>query len=146
MQSNYNNLKELHHGELPDEKLWEMAAEGEDRRGRVFGFGNKARTCRANREFQAMEASQTPTTRSTATSAEGATKTFSEAQLAALLSETISAERRAFANDAAAQEERHKAEMAAVRKQNEQIAERIEALYKKLGAEPPKFDVSTRFI
>jgi hypothetical protein len=146
MQSKYNNLKELHHGVLPDEKLWEMAAEGEDRRGRVFGFGNKARICRANREFQAMEASQTPTTRSTATSAEGATKTFTEAQVAALLSETISVERRAFANDAAAQEERHKAEMAAVHKQNEWNASCIASLYKKLGEKLPKFGVSTQFI
>lgn len=146
MQSKYNNLKELHHGEFPDEKLWEMAAEGEDRRGRVFGFGNKARTCRANREFQAMEASQTPTTRSTATSAEGVVKTFSESQVAALLSETIAAERRAYANDAAAQEERHRAEMADVRKQNEWSSSCITNLYKKLGAEPPKFGVSTQFI
>lgn len=146
MQSKYNNLKELHHGELPDEKLWEMAAEGEDRRGRLFGFGNKARTCKANREFQAMEASRTEATRSTATSAEGATKTFTEAQVAALLSEMISAERRAFANDAAAQEARHKAEMADVRKRNEWSDKCIEALYKKLGAKPPKFCVSTQFI
>ena len=115
MQSKYNDLKELHHGELPDEKLWEMAAEGEDRRGRVFGFGNKARICRANREFQAMEASQTEQTRSTATSAEGVKKTFTEAQVADMLN----AERRTFANDAAAQEERHKAEMADLIKQNE---------------------------
>lgn len=146
MQSKYNTLKELHQGELPDEKLWEMAAEGEDRRGRVFGFGNKARTCRANSMFQAMEASQTDPTRSTATSAEGATKTFTEAQVAELLAETIAAERRVFANDAAAQEERHTAEMAAVRKQNEWSATCIAALYNKLGAKPPKFGVSTQFI
>ncbi|KAF3338936.1 Plant transposase (Ptta/En/Spm family) [Carex littledalei] len=134
----YKALKEQHAGEdMSDEALWELAAEGEDRRGRMFGFGNKARICKANKELEAKEASRTDPTRSTATSAENARKTFTESEVAKLVAEKISAERHTFAQEIEKQEERHRAEMADVRKQNERHNACIEALFQATGAKPP---------
>ncbi|XP_078177510.1 uncharacterized protein LOC144571992 [Carex rostrata] len=138
----YNDLKKKYGGQLPDDTLWELAADGEDRRGRLFGFGNKGRICKANKELEAMEASRTDPTRSTATSAEDVNKSFTEAQVAKLVADAVSAERRACVKDIAAQEERHKAEMAEVKKQNEWTNKQIEELFRRVGTKPPVFGES----
>ncbi|KAF3321270.1 hypothetical protein FCM35_KLT14523 [Carex littledalei] len=140
----YQQVKKILGHEYSDEALWVLAADGEDRRGRVFGFGNKARTSKANRELQAMEASGTDPTKSTATSAEDAKKTFTDSEVARLVNEKILAERRAFAQEIAAQEERHRAEMADVKKQNKWSNICIDALFKATGTRPPPIDEELR--
>ncbi|KAF3340622.1 Plant transposase (Ptta/En/Spm family) [Carex littledalei] len=140
VEERYQQAKKFLGRDYSDEALWVLAADGEDRRGRVFGFGNKARTSKANRELQAMEASGTDPTKSTATSAEDAKKTFTDSEVARLVTEKISAERRAFAQEIAAQEERHRAEMADVRKQNKWSNICIDALFKATGTRPPPID------
>ncbi|KAF3338237.1 hypothetical protein FCM35_KLT17074 [Carex littledalei] len=140
----YQQVKKILGHEYSDEALWVLAADGEDRRGRVFGFGNKARTSKANRELQAMEASGTDPTKSTTTSAEDAKKTFTDSEVARLVNEKILAERRAFAQEIAAQEERHRAEMADVKKQNKWSNICIDALFKATGTRPPPIDEELR--
>ncbi|KAF3341334.1 Plant transposase (Ptta/En/Spm family) [Carex littledalei] len=53
----FKSLKEAHGNEMDDEALWKLAVDGEDKRGRLYGFGNRSRMSKANQEVEAMEAS-----------------------------------------------------------------------------------------
>jgi hypothetical protein len=120
-----------------------MAADGEDRRGRVFGFGKKSRTYKVNQVLVADDASMSDPAKSTATSAEEETQTFTKSQVAVLIGSKIVAERRAFAKELAAQEERHRAEFDEVKKTTEYNKTCLAALYKLSGAPMPAPNVSS---
>ncbi|KAF3341593.1 Plant transposase (Ptta/En/Spm family) [Carex littledalei] len=133
----YMELKKAHGKEVEEEKLWELAVEGEDRSGRLFGFGNKSRTSKANRELEAVEASASGPTKSTATSAEDGSRRFTEEEVAKLVAEKVAAARSCFAGEIAAQELRHKAELDKASSDTALNNARFELLFKATGVKPP---------
>ncbi|KAF3337597.1 Plant transposase (Ptta/En/Spm family) [Carex littledalei] len=145
----FQTLKVANGNEMDDEAIWNLAVKGEDKRGRVYGFGQKSRMSKANREVKAMEASPSEPTKSTATSAEmGKRFTAEEVEQLIAAQETrhraeMDNNRKGFAQDIAAQEARHRAEMDENRKQNEYNRACLKALFAKTGAEPPNFSEFT---
>ncbi|KAF3338785.1 hypothetical protein FCM35_KLT16256 [Carex littledalei] len=145
----FQTLKVANGNEMDDEAIWNLAVKGEDKRGRVYGFGQKSRMSKANREVEAMEASPSEPTKSTATSAEmGKRFTAEEVEQLIAAQETrhraeMDKNRKGFAQDIAAQEARHRAEMDENRKQNEYNRACLKALFAKTGAEPPNFSEFT---
>lgn len=119
MQGSFEHLKQLHGSAMSDEAIWELAVEGEDSRGRMFGFGNKSRTCKLNQSLAADDATISEAARSTATSAEAENERFTKSQVAVLIASKIAAERREFAAALAAQERRHKADFDEFKKENQ---------------------------
>ncbi|KAF3336381.1 hypothetical protein FCM35_KLT18967 [Carex littledalei] len=80
----FQTLKVANGNEMDDEAIWNLAVKGEDKRGRVYGFGQRSRMSKANREVEAMEASPSEPTKSTATSAEQ-TKRFTAEEVKQLI-------------------------------------------------------------
>ncbi|KAF3342106.1 DNA topoisomerase 2 [Carex littledalei] len=145
----FQTLKVANGNEMDDEAIWNLAVKGEDKRGRVYGFGQRSRMSKANREVEAMEASPSEPTKSTATSAEmGKRFTAEEVEQLIAAQETrhraeMDKNRKGFAQDIAAQEARHRAKMDENRKQNEYNRACLKALFAKTGAEPPNFSEFT---
>ena len=122
---------------MEDEQIWEKAVEGEDARGRLFGFGFRGRTSKSTRVLETVEASPSGPTRSTATSAADANRSFSNVEVAQLLA----AERTQFANEIAAQDRRHRAEMDALHKHHEYTRACFDALFRAGGVRPPPVSI-----
>jgi len=118
---------------MEEDQIWEKAVEGEDKRGRVFGFGFRGRTSKSTRVLETVEASPSGPTKSTATSAEDANRNYTKEEVAELLA----AERTSFANEIAAQERRHRAEMGALHKHHEYTRACFSTLFKAGGLRPP---------
>lgn len=95
---------------MTEEALWELAAKGE-KKGRLFGFGNKLRMSKANRELDAIEASVSNPTKSTATSAEDCQRKFTQSEVANLVAKELAAAQEKFAKDMEAQEKFYKDEL-----------------------------------
>ncbi|KAF3341734.1 Plant transposase (Ptta/En/Spm family) [Carex littledalei] len=133
----YMELSAAHGKEMEEEKLWELAVDGEDRKGRLFGFGNKSRTSKANRELEAVEASASGPTKSTATSAEDCGRRFTEEEVAKIVAEKVAAARSCFAGEIATQELRHKAELEKASSDTALNNARFELLFKATGVKPP---------
>ncbi|KAF3336514.1 hypothetical protein FCM35_KLT19100 [Carex littledalei] len=133
----FEDLKRTYGEVLTDECLWELAVDGDDGRGRLFGFGNRSRTCRVNRALAAEDATMSDAGRSTATSAESERERFTKAQVAELLAAKLAEERRAFASELAAQEKRHREDFERQKKNDEYNRECIAALFRLHGQTLP---------
>lgn len=142
MQEEFKSLKEARGKELDDEALWKLAVKGEDRRGRLYGFGNRSRMSKANRELEAMEASLSEPTKSTATSAEHSKKSFTAEEVAELIQRNLAEAQKGFAKEKEAQERRHRLEMEENKKEVAYNRVCINTLYDITGAELPDFNVS----
>ncbi|KAF3330949.1 Plant transposase (Ptta/En/Spm family) [Carex littledalei] len=141
----FEDLKRTYGEVLTDECLWELAVDGEDGRGRLFGFGNRSRISRVNRALAAEDATMSDAGRSTATSAENERERFTKAQVAALLASKLAEERRAFASELAAQEKRHMEDFERQKKNDEYNRECIAALFRLHGQTlPPTNEGSSR--
>lgn len=125
-----------------DEELWELAQEGEDRRGRVYGFGNRSRTCKVNQALAAEDATMSDPVKSTATSPVDERETFTRSQVAVLVASKIAAERRQFMNDIAAQEKRHREEFDEFKKKDAFNKACLATLFDRTGAPFPDYNVS----
>ncbi|KAF3341463.1 Plant transposase (Ptta/En/Spm family) [Carex littledalei] len=135
----FKSLKEAHGNEMDDEALWKLAVDGEDKRGRLYGFGNWSRMSKGNQELEAMEASPSEPTKSTATSAEHTKKSYTAEEVEELIKRNLDAAQRGFAQEIAAQEMRHRVEMEENKKENAYSKACIAALFAKTGADPPNF-------
>ncbi|KAF3337839.1 Plant transposase (Ptta/En/Spm family) [Carex littledalei] len=140
----FEDLKRTYGEVLTDECLWELAVDGEDGRGRLFGFGNRSRISRVNRALAAEDATMSDAGRSTATSAENERERFTKAQVAALLASKLAEERRAFASELAAQEKRHMEDFERQKKNDEYNRECIAALFRLHGQTLPPTNGSSR--
>ena len=136
MQESFRNIKAVHGDKKKEYELWEEVVKGEDKRGRLFGFGNKSRTKEATRVLETVEASFENPTKSTATSADSQPRKYTENEVSHLLA----AERKEFADSLAAQQERHKSEMDEMRKHNEFIRRCFGQLFSAQGIDPPQFN------
>ncbi|KAF3336410.1 hypothetical protein FCM35_KLT18996 [Carex littledalei] len=134
----FRNIKAVHGDKKKEYELWEEVVKGEDKRGRLFGFGNKSRTKEATRVLETVEASFENPTKSTATSADSQPRKYTENEVSHLLA----AERKEFASSLAAQQERHKSEMDEMRKHNEFIRRCFGQLFSAQGIDPPQFNGS----
>ncbi|KAF3327270.1 Plant transposase (Ptta/En/Spm family) [Carex littledalei] len=132
----FRNSKAVHGDKKKEYELWEEVVKGEDKRGRLFGFGNKSRTKEATRVLETVEASFENPTKSTATSADSQPRKYTENEVSHLLA----AERKEFASSLAAQQERHKSEMDEMRKHNEFIRRCFGQLFSAQGIDPPQFN------
>ncbi|KAF3320054.1 Plant transposase (Ptta/En/Spm family) [Carex littledalei] len=132
----FRNIKAVHGDKKKEYELWEEVVKGEDKRGRLFGFGNKSRTKEATRVLETVEASFENPTKSTATSADSQPRKYTENEVSHLLA----AERKEFASSLAAQQERHKSEMDEMRKHNEFIRRCFGQLFSAQGIDPPQFN------
>lgn len=139
MQDEYENLKMLYGEALTDEELWELAVDGEDTRGRLFGFGNRSRTSKVNKALAAEDATMSDPARSTATSAEDERGTFTKAQVRNL----VAAQRKKFASEIAAQEKRYREELEEFKKQEEYNKKCIAAIVQATGVSIPPPDVNS---
>ncbi|KAF3338507.1 Plant transposase (Ptta/En/Spm family) [Carex littledalei] len=141
----FEDLKRNYGEVLTDECLWELAVDGEDGRGRLFGFGNRSRTCRVNQALAAEDATMSDAGRSTTTSAENENEKFTKAQVAELLASKLAEERRAFASELAAQEKRHREEFERQKKNDKYNRECIAALFRlHVQTLPPTNEGSSR--
>ncbi|KAF3331417.1 Keratin-associated protein 16-1 [Carex littledalei] len=129
----FDALKGKYGDQMEEDQIWEKAVKGEDSRGRLFGFGFRGRTSKSTRVLETVEASPSGPTRSTATSAADANRSFSNVEVAQLLA----AERTQFANEIAAQDRRHRAEMDALHKHHEYTRACFDALFRAGGVRPP---------
>lgn len=114
---------------------------GEDKRGRLFGFGNKSRTSKATRVLETLEADMSTPTKSTATSASDADTKFSKEEVTELLAAErakFAAERAKIVADIVAQDERHRREMRDVQSYNEYTQDCFNKLFKAYGRRPPR--------
>lgn len=114
---------------------------GEDKRGRLFGFGNKSRTSKATRVLETLEADMYTPTKSTATSASDANTKFSKEEVTELLAAErakFAAERAKIVADIVAQDERHRCEMRDVQRYNEYTQDCFNKLFKAHGRRPPR--------
>lgn len=144
MQTEFENLKKNYGSLMSDEELWELAVDGEDSRGRLFGFGNRSRTCKVNQALAAEDATMSDPAKSTATSAEDDRDVFTKSQVAVLIASKIAAERRKFAADIAAQEKRHTEDLEVFKKKEAFNRTCIARLYTQLGQTLPTDFVSSR--
>lgn len=112
--------------------------DGEDSRGRLFGFGFRGWSSKSTRVLETVEGSPSGPTRSTATSAEDANRQFNREEVAQLLA----TERTEFAKEIAAQERRHRSEMDTLHKHHEYTRECFAYFFKQKGMRPPPFNVS----
>ncbi|KAF3320852.1 Plant transposase (Ptta/En/Spm family) [Carex littledalei] len=94
----FRNIKAVHGDKKKEYELWEEVVKGEDKRGRLFGFGNKSRTKEATRVLETVEASFENPTKSTATSADSQPRKYTENEV----SHFLAAERKEFASSLAA--------------------------------------------
>ncbi|KAF3336796.1 hypothetical protein FCM35_KLT19382 [Carex littledalei] len=78
----FDALKGKYGVQMEEEQIWEKAVKGEDFRGRLFGFGFRGRTSKSTRVLDTVEASPSGPTRSTATSAADANRSFSNVEVA----------------------------------------------------------------
>lgn len=122
---------------MEEEKIWEQAVNGEDKRGRLYGFGFRGRASKSTRVLETVEASPSGPTRSTATSAADANRKFTQEEVEQLLA----AERTAFANELLARERRYRAEMEALRRNDNYTDACFTKLFKGSGMSPPPFNV-----
>ncbi|KAF3341224.1 Plant transposase (Ptta/En/Spm family) [Carex littledalei] len=134
----FRNIKEVNGDKKKEYELWEEVVKGEDKRGWLFGFGNKSRTREATRVLETVEAYFDNPTKSTATSADSQPRKYTENEVSHLLA----AERKEFASSLAAQQERHKSEMDEMRKHNEFIRRCFGQLFNAQGIDPPQFNGS----
>ena len=132
-------LKAFYGDTMDDEEIWEMAVNGEDKRGRLFGFGFKSRTSKLTRVLETVEGAPSEPTKSTATSAEDSKRKYTKEEVAELLR----AERTSFVAELAAQEQRHRADMEEIKKNSQFTRDCFAQLFRGQGIEPPKFPVST---
>ncbi|KAF3330249.1 Plant transposase (Ptta/En/Spm family) [Carex littledalei] len=135
-------LKAFYGDTMNDEEIWEMAVNGEDKRGRLFGFGFKGRTSKLTRVLETVEGAPSEPTKSTATSAEDSKRKYTKEEVAELLrAERTSfvAERTSFVAELAAQEQRHRADMEEIKKNSQFTRDCFAELFRKQGIEPPKF-------
>ncbi|KAF3341225.1 Plant transposase (Ptta/En/Spm family) [Carex littledalei] len=135
-------LKAFYGDTMDDEEIWEMAVNGEDKRGRLFGFGFKSRTSKLTRVLETVEGAPSEPTKSTATSAEDSKRKYTKEEVAELLrAERTSfvAERTSFVAELAAQEQRHRADMEEIKKNCQFTRDCFAELFRKQGIEPPKF-------
>lgn len=137
----YDELMKIHGNEMDEEKVWELAVDGE-KRGRLFGFGNRSRTCKAVRELEAVEASASDPTKSTATSAEEPNRKYSREEVDRFVAESVAATRSDIYSQIAAQEKRHQAELDQIRLDTKLNNARFEALFRQTGVRPPNLGVS----
>jgi len=125
---------------MKDEEVWEQAVQGEDSRGRLFGFGKKSRNSKSTRVLETLQADISTPTRSTATSAEDPNRQFSKEKVEALLTAErarFAAERARFASDIVAQDERHKSELAEFKRNTEYSSRCFATLFQHMGVQPP---------
>ncbi|KAF3336793.1 Filamentous hemagglutinin [Carex littledalei] len=135
-------LKAFYGDTMDDEEIWEMAVNGEDKRGRLFGFGFKSRTSKLTRVLETVEGAPSEPTKSTATSAEDSKRKYTKEEVAELLrAERTSfvAERTSFVAELAAQEQRHRVDMEEIKKNSQFTRDCFAQLFRKQGIEPPKF-------
>ncbi|KAF3336621.1 Plant transposase (Ptta/En/Spm family) [Carex littledalei] len=130
----YEDLKENYMARMPDEDLWDLAVDGEDGRGRLFGFGHRSRTCKGNKELAKEDATLSDHAKSTATSAEDDSTTFTKSQVVVMIKSQVAAERRRLLADIAAQEARHNADREEFKKEEEQNKKLFAELFKRTGA------------
>jgi len=142
MQARYTELKALYGNAMDDEAIWDFAVQGEDKRGRLYGFGNRSRMSKANRELELMEASPSDPSKSTATSAEQVKNSFTADEVSELIKKKLDTQRKAFEEEMAARDMRHRLEMDEVQIVNEYNNACFATLFAKTGANPPKFFVS----
>ncbi|KAF3338665.1 Plant transposase (Ptta/En/Spm family) [Carex littledalei] len=138
-------LKAFYGDTMDDEEIWEMAVNGEDKRGRLFGFGFKSRTSKLTRVLETVEGAPSEPTKSTATSAEDSKRKYTKEEVAELLrAERTSfvAERTSFVAELAAQEQRHRADMEEIKKNSQFTRDCFAELFRKQGLEPPKFPLA----
>ncbi|KAF3334976.1 Plant transposase (Ptta/En/Spm family) [Carex littledalei] len=133
----FEDLKRNYGGVMSEESLWELAVDGEDRRGRLFGFGNRSRISKVNQALAAEDATMSDPAKSTATSAVDENERFTRSQVANLIASKLADERRAFAAEIAAQEKRHKEELAIHKKNDEYNKTCLAALFRATGAPLP---------
>jgi hypothetical protein len=107
-------LKKVHGDTMEDEKIWEMAVGGEDKRGRLFGFGFKSRISKVTRVLDTVEVTPSDPTKSTATSAEPLNRKYTKDEVA-----IIQAERTEFVAKIDEQDKRHSAEITEIHKNNQ---------------------------
>lgn len=122
--------------------MWEEVVKGEDKRGRLYGFGNKSRTSKATRVLETVEASVEHPTKSTATSAAEHPKRYSADEVASLLA----ADRKDFAASLDSQEKRHQDELDELKRQNEYIRDCFVVFFASQNMEPPPFNVRPFFV
>ncbi|KAF3326898.1 hypothetical protein FCM35_KLT08528 [Carex littledalei] len=129
----YEDLKENYNARMSDEDLWDIAVDGEDAKGRLFGFGHRSRTCKGNKELAKEDATLSDHAKSTATSAEDESTTFTKSQVVVMIKSQVAAERRRLLADIAAQEARHNADREEFKKE-EQNKKLFAELFKRTGA------------
>lgn len=128
---------------MEDEKIWEMAVEGEDKRGRLYGFGFKSRISKATRVLETVEGAPSEPTKSTATSAESLKRKYTKDEVA----EIITAERTEFVAKIDEQDKRHTKEIKELQKNNQLTRKCFIALFRANGLAVPDFlDVSPFFL
>lgn len=137
MQERFRKEKESNGDKKNEEELWEEVVKGEDKRGRLYGFGNKSRTTNATRVLETVEASFDNPTRSTATSADSGEKRYTKDEVV----DIMAAERKAFAASLVAQDKRHNSEMDEIRNHNKYIIKCFRQLFSRQGMEIPNFEV-----
>ncbi|KAF3319950.1 Plant transposase (Ptta/En/Spm family) [Carex littledalei] len=130
----YEDLKENYNARMSDEDLWDIAVDGEDAKGRLFGFGHRSRTCKGNKELAKEDATLSDHAKSTATSAEDESTTFTKSQVVVMIKSQVAAERRRLLADIAAQEARHNADREEFKKKEEQNKKLFAELFKRTGA------------
>ena len=126
---------------MTEEALWELAAKGE-KKGRLFGFGNKSRTSKAKRELEAIEASVSNPTKNTATSVEDCERKFTQSEVANLVAKELAAAHEKYAKDMEAQEKLYKAELEKVVGDTSFNKRCFDALFKHNGIPMPNPGVS----
>lgn len=137
MQERFRKEKESNGDKKNEEELWEEVVKGEDKRGRLYGFGNKSMTTNATRVLETVEASFDNPTRSTATSADSGEKRYTKDEVV----DIMAAERKAFAASLVAQDKRHDSEMDEIRNHNKYIIKCFRQLFSRQGMEIPNFEV-----
>ncbi|KAF3341648.1 Plant transposase (Ptta/En/Spm family) [Carex littledalei] len=78
----FDALKGKYGDQMEEDQIWEKAVKGEDSRGRLFGFGFRGRVSKSTRVLETVEASPSGPTRSTATFAADANRSFSNVEVA----------------------------------------------------------------
>lgn len=116
----------MYGGELTGEELWEKAVGGE-KRGRLFGLGNRSRVSKKNAEIESKLQPEPSPTRSTATTAESLKGLYTREDVDGLL---------------AAQERRHKAQLEELRRNDEYNKACIQMILQATGMNPPALHVS----
>ena len=114
---------------------------GEDKRGRLYGFGIRSSKSRANRELEAMEASLSPP-KALPPRLKKTKKIFTAKEVEALIKDTLAEAQKGFAEKIADQEKRHIAEMEAKIEETIYMRMALDELYKHSGYQSPEFIVS----